>query len=112
MAEITAKLRQRALLVPQYATDEEMKKVTYNDMLKDDIMDFVSIYACKTLNDMIWSPRAGDQFGAPVEEGSNQVHAVEGPVKRPTNSDQRLKGHQGRRKCSMCGKMHIMGLLF
>ena len=53
MEKITAKFRERALMVPQDATDEEMKKVNYHDMLRDDIGDFVSILGCKTLNDMI-----------------------------------------------------------
>ena len=33
MAEITVKLRERVLLVLQYATDEEMSKMSYHDML-------------------------------------------------------------------------------
>ena len=53
MAEITAKFRERALLVPQYATDEEMKKTKYHDMWRDDIREFVSLPWCKNLNDMI-----------------------------------------------------------
>ena len=46
-AEITSMFRERALLVPQYATDEEMKKVRYHDMLWDDIRDFVSIFGVR-----------------------------------------------------------------
>lgn len=42
MAEITAKFRERALLVPQYVADEEMKKARYHEMLRDDIRQFVS----------------------------------------------------------------------
>ena len=53
MAEITAKFRERALLVPQYATDEEMKKARYHEMLRSDIRQFVSRSSCKTLDDMI-----------------------------------------------------------
>ena len=33
VAEITAKYRERAYMVPQYATDEEMKKVSYQNIL-------------------------------------------------------------------------------
>ena len=33
MAEITSKFKERALLVSQYATNEEMKKTRYHDML-------------------------------------------------------------------------------
>ena len=53
MEEITTKFWERALLVPQYVADEEMKKLRYHDMLWDDIRKFVSISGCKTLNDMI-----------------------------------------------------------
>ena len=53
MAEITAKFHERALFVPQYATDEEMKKTRYHDMVRDDIRDFVRFSGFKTLNDMI-----------------------------------------------------------
>ena len=53
MAEITAKFWERNLLVLQYATNKEMKKARYHDMLMDSIEDFVSLLGCKTLNDMI-----------------------------------------------------------
>ena len=51
--EITAKFRERALLGPQYTTDEVMKKTSYHDMLRDDIREFVLFSGFKTLNDMI-----------------------------------------------------------
>nr|KAJ0224671.1 hypothetical protein LSAT_V11C100043830 [Lactuca sativa] len=53
VAEITAKFGERALLVPQYVADEEMKKARYHEMLRDDIRQFVSRSSCKTLEDMI-----------------------------------------------------------
>ena len=53
MIYITANFRERALLVPQYATDDKMKKVRYHDMIGDDIREFVSLSGCETLNDMI-----------------------------------------------------------
>ena len=43
IAEITAKFRDGALFVPQYAANEEMKKVRYHDMLRVDIREFVSM---------------------------------------------------------------------
>ena len=49
VAKITVKFRDRALLIPQYASDEDMKKVRCYD-----IRDFVSISGCETLNDMIY----------------------------------------------------------
>ena len=35
------------------AVYKEMKKTWYHDMLRDDIMEFVSILSCKTLEEMI-----------------------------------------------------------
>ena len=53
MAEITAMFKEMDLLVMQYVIDEEMKKNIYQDMLRDDIQEFVSISSCKTLEDII-----------------------------------------------------------
>ena len=53
MGEITAKFRERALLVPRYPVHKEMKKIRYHDKLIDEIKQFVSFSGCKTLNDMI-----------------------------------------------------------
>ena len=53
VAEITTKSRERALMVPQYPTYEEIKKVRYHDMRRDDIMEFVCFPECKTQNHMI-----------------------------------------------------------
>ena len=53
VAEITAKFRERALLVPQYAGDEDMRRTRYHDMLRADIREHVSFSACPTLDSMI-----------------------------------------------------------
>ena len=53
MAETTTTFRERALLVPQYAGDEEMRKNRYYDMLRADIRKHVNYLACPTLEDMI-----------------------------------------------------------
>lgn len=53
MADITAKFREKDLLVPKYIADGEMKKMRYPDMLHDDIWEFVSLLSCKSLEDMI-----------------------------------------------------------
>ena len=37
VAEITAMFSERALLVPQYVEDDEMKKAWYHEMLRSDI---------------------------------------------------------------------------
>ena len=54
VAEITVTFRERALLLPQYVGNEEIKKTRYNDMLRDDIQEFVSMLSYKTMNDMIF----------------------------------------------------------
>nr|KAJ0192258.1 hypothetical protein LSAT_V11C800444800 [Lactuca sativa] len=53
VAEITAKYRERALLVPQYAGDEDMRRTRYHDMLRVNIREHVSFSACPTLDSMI-----------------------------------------------------------
>ena len=45
VAEITTKFRERALLVPQFAGDEDMKRIRYHDMLRSEIRDHVSFSA-------------------------------------------------------------------
>ena len=52
VAEITAKFRERALLVPQYAGDEDMRRTRYHDMLRADIREHVSFSAYPTLDSM------------------------------------------------------------
>lgn len=42
MAKFTTKFWERSLFVPQYAVDEVMDKMRYDDMLTDDICEFVS----------------------------------------------------------------------
>jgi len=37
VVEITAKFRERDLLIPQYAIDEYMRRKQYHPMLRDDI---------------------------------------------------------------------------
>ena len=55
--EITAKFREKALLVPQYAGDEDMSRNRYHDMLRADIREYVSFSACPNLDSMIASAR-------------------------------------------------------
>ena len=40
--EITVMFHERALLVPQYVADEEMKKARYHEMLRSDIKSYLS----------------------------------------------------------------------
>ena len=60
VAEITAKFRERSLLVPQYVADEAMKKARYHELLRSDIKQFVSRSSWKTLEDMITRARERD----------------------------------------------------
>ena len=53
VAKITAKFRERALLVPQYAVDEDMRRTRYHDMLRANIQEHVSFSTCPTLDSMI-----------------------------------------------------------
>lgn len=53
VAEIIAKFRERALLIPQYATDKDMRRTRYHSMLREGIREFVSFTRCKTLNEMV-----------------------------------------------------------
>lgn len=53
MEEIIAKFIEMGLLVWQYAGNEDMKKNMYHDMLRNDIMDFVSVSSCQTLEQTI-----------------------------------------------------------
>ena len=57
VGEITTKFKERTLLVPQYASDEGMKKSQYYDMLRADIWKYVSYSTCPTLDDMITRTR-------------------------------------------------------
>ena len=57
VAEITAKFRERALLVPQYASDEDMRRTRYHDMLRADVWEHVSFSACPTMDSMITRAR-------------------------------------------------------
>ena len=45
------------MLIPQYDTDEEMRRTRYNSMLRDDIREFVSFTGCKNLNEMVEKTR-------------------------------------------------------
>lgn len=53
VVEMTAKFRERALLVPQYAADEEIMKTRYHEMLRSDIREFFIYSVGLKLEDMI-----------------------------------------------------------
>ena len=44
-------------MIPQYATDEDMRRKRYHSMLRDDICEFMSFSGCKTLNEMVEKAR-------------------------------------------------------
>ena len=107
MAEITAKFRERALLVPQYAADEEMKKARYHEMLRSDIRQFVSRSSYKTLDDMI--ARAREREIDLEMERKRKSKAASGSGssgKKPKVSDHRSRIQPSHGRCGRCGKMH------
>ena len=53
VVDIISKFRERALLIPQYTADEEMRKTQYHDLLRFDIREFVIFSAFPILDDMI-----------------------------------------------------------
>ena len=109
MVEITAKFWEMGLLVMHYAKDEDIKKVRYHDMQRDDIMEFMSISRCKTLNDMISRAREWEiDLENLRKRGPEQVQVVEGPGKRPKTSDQRMRGQHGRVSAARAGN-YTMG---
>ena len=93
VAEITIKFRENALLVSQYATNEEMKKTKYHDMLRDGIRDFVSFSTCWTLGDMLARGRDREiNLEHLWKRKPKQVQTIGGPVKRPNTFDQQVRG--------------------
>lgn len=57
VAKITAKVWERALLIPQYVADEDTRRTMYHSKKRDDICEFVSFIRCKTLNEMMEKSR-------------------------------------------------------
>ena len=53
LVEIIPKFIERALLVPPYEADKEMRKNRYHDMLRSNIREFVSFSASPTFDEMI-----------------------------------------------------------
>ena len=87
MAEITAKFRERALLVPQYVVDEEMKKTRYHSMLRYDMCEFVSFLRTKTMNEMVEKARECEiELELHTKRKPEQVHAAVGQAKKPKTS--------------------------
>ena len=79
VAEFTTKFRERSLLVPQYAVDEEIKKMRYDSMLRDNIRDFVSFTRYKTLNDMVEKAREWEtELELRIKRKLEQVRAAMG----------------------------------
>ena len=88
VAEITTKFREKALLVSQYAADEEKKKIRYHDMKHDDILEFVSLSRYKTLGDMISRAREREtELQLWKKHGPEQDQVVVGKAKRPKTQD-------------------------
>ena len=74
-----------------------MKKARYHIMLRSDIMQYVSRFSCKTLEDMI--VRAGEsEIDLEMERKSkpDETQVSGGSGKMPNVVDAIGKGHQGR----------------
>ena len=93
VAEITAKFRERALLIPQYETDENMRRTRYHSMLRDDIREFVSFTGCKTLNEMAETACEREmELDSHTRRKAEQTPIVVGQAKKPKTSDSSSRG--------------------
>ena len=107
VAEITAKFRERALLVPQYAGDEDMRRTRYHDMLRADIREHVSFSACPTLDSMIARAREREIDLEHIRKRKLEDGQSSGASgKKPKGSDGRPKGQSGPSRCRRCGRPH------
>ena len=107
VAEITAKFRERPLLVPQYLGYEEIRKTHYHDMLRADIREHVSYSAYPTLESMIAKAREREidlNHIRKKKAKTEQVTGVSG--KKPMGSDSRSKGQPGQSRCRKCSMLH------
>nr|KAJ0188621.1 hypothetical protein LSAT_V11C900471890 [Lactuca sativa] len=85
MVEINAKFWERALLVPLYAANEEMR---YHSMKRDDIREFVSFSGCKTVIEMVEKAHEQEiELELRKKRKPEQVQAVVGQAKKPNTSD-------------------------
>ena len=107
VAEITAKFRERALLVPQYARDEDMRRTRYHDMLRADIREHVSFSTCPTLESMIARAREREIDLEHIWKRKAETGQVVGASgKKPRRTDGRPKGQGGPGRCGKCGRTH------
>ncbi|KAL7605587.1 hypothetical protein Lser_V15G15349 [Lactuca serriola] len=107
VAEITAKFRERALLIPQYAEEEEMKKDRYHEMLRSDIRQFVSRSRCKTLDEMIAMAREKEIDLETERKRKPEVVSGSGNSgKNPKVSDHKPRGKQSHIRCGKCERLH------
>ena len=98
------------MLVLQCATNVDMKKIKYHDMLRDDIREFVSLSGCKTLNDMIVRSREWEiDLEHLGKRNSKQIKIIVGQAKRPITQDSCLGAHQGRVRCTKYRRTHEGG---
>lgn len=83
----------RALLVPQYVVNEEIKKERYHDMIKDEIQEFVNMSSCKTLDDMIVTDEKQEiDLETARKRKLVQAQVLEGSAKKPNILDSRSRG--------------------
>ncbi|XP_052620076.1 uncharacterized protein LOC128126364 [Lactuca sativa] len=107
VAEITAKFWERALFVPQYAGDEDMRRTRYHDMLRADIREHVSFSACPTWDSMIARTREKEIDLEHIRKRKAEEGQSGGASgKKPKGSDLGPKGQQGRGRCRKYDKSH------
>ena len=107
VAEITTKFRERALLVPQYADEEEMRKTRYHDMLRSNMREFNSFYVCPTMDDMISRAREREIDLEHIGNIKAELAQAFGVLaKKPKGFDSISKGQKGQSCCGKCGKSY------
>ncbi|XP_023733990.1 uncharacterized protein LOC111881832 [Lactuca sativa] len=104
VVQMTANFRERALMTPQYAMDEDMRMTRYHSMLKDDICDYVSFIGCKTLNEMFEKAYEREiELELCTKRNPEQVQEAASQAKKSMTLDSSGRGQQGRGRCAKCG---------
>lgn len=84
-----------------------MNNERYHDMLKAEIQEFVNMFSCRTLEDMI--VRVGElelDLELLRKRKSIQGNTSEGETKKPKTFDSQSRSQYGWCHFGKCGKMH------
>lgn len=107
MENITSRFREKALLVPQYDRDEEMKKMRYQDMLKENIRMFVIISSCQSLKEMIDRVLEREiELELQKKQKASQVQTVMVLTKQSKTSNSPPRTQSGQSRCGKYGRSH------